>query len=91
MPTISIRAHGVSATRNQTLVNPETGEIVKLTALTPPERTNTKGWTPNVARRNEQRLQQIDFVPWMVEAVAPIHETSRHAALLLDSGVSGIG
>lgn len=61
MPTISIRAHGVSATRNQTLVNPETGEIMKLTALTPPERTNTKGWTPNVARRNEQRLQQIDF------------------------------
>lgn len=61
MPTISIRAHGVSATRNQTLVNPETGEIMKLMALTPPERTNTKGWTPNVARRNEQRLQQIDF------------------------------
>lgn len=61
MPTISIRAHGVSATRNQTLVNPETGEIMKLIALTPPERTNTKGWTPNVARRNEQRLQQIDF------------------------------
>lgn len=61
MPTISIRAHGVSATRNQTLVNPETGEIMKLTALTPPERTNMKGWTPNVAQRNEQRLQQIDF------------------------------
>lgn len=61
MPTISIRAHGVSATRNQTLVNPETGEIVKLTAFQPPERTATKGWTVNVARRNEQRLQQVDF------------------------------
>lgn len=61
MPTITIRAHGVSATRNQTVVNPETGEIVKLTAFQPPERTATKGWTVNVARRNEQRLQQIDF------------------------------
>lgn len=61
MPTISIRAHGVSATRNQTLVNPETGEIMKLAAFNQPERTATKGWTPNVARRNEQRLQQIDF------------------------------
>lgn len=61
MPTITIRAHGVSATRNQTVVNPETGEIVKLTAFQPPERTVTKGWTVNVARRNEQRLQQIDF------------------------------
>lgn len=61
MPTVSIRAHGTSATRNQTLVNPETGEIVKLTAFQPPERTATRGWTVNVARRNEQRLQQIDF------------------------------
>lgn len=61
MPTITIRAHGVCATRNQTVVNPETGEIVKLTAFQPPERTATKGWTVNVARRNEQRLQQIDF------------------------------
>ena len=61
MPTVSIRAHGVSATRNQTLVNPETGEIMKLTAFNQPERTATRGWTPNVARRNEQRLQQIDF------------------------------
>lgn len=61
MPTISIREHGVSAVRNQTVVNPETGEIVTLTAFQPPERTATKGWTPNVARRNEQRLQQIDF------------------------------
>ncbi|MFR9214263.1 MAG: hypothetical protein ACLVJ9_06845 [Bifidobacterium catenulatum] len=43
------------------MVNPETGEIVKLTAFQPPERTATKGWTVNVARRNEQRLQQIDF------------------------------
>ena len=61
MPTITIRAHGVCATRNQTVVNPETGEIVKLTAFQPPEHTATKGWTVNVARRNEQRLQQIDF------------------------------
>ena len=61
MPTISIREHGVSAVRNQTLVNPVTGEIVTLTAFQPPERTATKGWTPNVARRNEQRLQQVDF------------------------------
>lgn len=61
MPTISIREHGVSATRNQTVVNPETGEIVKLADFQPPEKTATKGWTPNVARRNEQRLQQIDF------------------------------
>lgn len=61
MPTISIRAHGVSASKFQQLVNPETGEIVKLTAFQPPERTATRGWTVNVARRNEQRLQQIDF------------------------------
>ncbi|KFI63795.1 rolling circle replication-associated protein [Bifidobacterium catenulatum] len=61
MPTISIRQHGVSASRNQTVVNPVTGEIVKLTAFNQPERTATRGWTPNVARRNEQRLQQIDF------------------------------
>lgn len=61
MPTVSIRAHGVSATRNQQLVNPDTGEIMKLTAFNQPERTATRGWTPNVARRNEQRLQQIDF------------------------------
>lgn len=61
MPTISIRTHGVSATRNQTVVNPDTGEIVKLAAFNQPERTATKGWTANVARRNEQRLQQIDF------------------------------
>lgn len=61
MPTISIREHGVSAVRNQTVVNPVTGEIVKLAAFQPPERTATKGWTVNVARRNEQRLQQVDF------------------------------
>ena len=61
MPTISIRQHGVSATRNQTVVNPVTGEIVKLADFQPPERTATKGWTVNVARRNEQRLQQVDF------------------------------
>lgn len=61
MPTIAIRAHGVSASKFQQLVNPETGEIVKLADLQPPERTDTRGWTVNVARRNEQRLQQIDF------------------------------
>lgn len=61
MPTITIRAHGISASRNQQLVNPETGEIMKLAAFNQPERTATRGWTPNVARRNEQRLQQIDF------------------------------
>lgn len=61
MPTIAIRAHGVSASKFQQLVNPETGEIVKLADLQPPERTATRGWTANVARRNEQRLQQIDF------------------------------
>lgn len=41
MPTISIRQHGVSASRNQTVVNPVTGEIVKLTAFNQPERTAT--------------------------------------------------
>ena len=61
MPTIAIRAHGVSASKFQQVVNPETGEIVKLTAFQPPERTATRGWTVNVARRNEQRLQQVDF------------------------------
>lgn len=61
MPTISIRAHGMSASKWQQLVNPETGEIMKLTSLKAPERSNTNGWTANVARRNEQRLQQIDF------------------------------
>lgn len=61
MPTIAIRAHGVSASKFQQLVNPETGEIVKLADIQPPERTATRGWTVNVARRNEQRLQQIDF------------------------------
>lgn len=61
MPTVSIREHGVSASRNQTVVNPVTGEIMKLTAFNQPERTATRGWTSNVARRNEQRLQQIDF------------------------------
>lgn len=61
MPTISVRAHGISASRYQQIVNPVTGEIVKLTVFQPPERTNTGGWTRNVARRNEQRLQQIDF------------------------------
>lgn len=85
MPTISIRAHGVSATRNQTLVNPETGEIVKLTAFQPPERTATKGWTSNVARRNEQRLQQIDFdavdgVPAFVTLTMPAQQMADVSA-----------
>ena len=61
MPTISIRQHGVSASKFQQIVNPDTGEIVKLTAFQPPEHTATRGWTVNVARRNEQRLQQVDF------------------------------
>lgn len=85
MPTISIRQHGVSATRNQTVVNPATGEIVKLTAFQPPERTATKGWTPNVARRNEQRLQQIDFdgidgVPTFVTLTMPSGQMSDVSA-----------
>ncbi len=85
MPTISIRVHGVSATRNQTLVNPETGEIVKLTAFQPPERTATKGWTSNVARRNEQRLQQIDFdavdgVPAFVTLTMPAQQMADVSA-----------
>lgn len=87
MPTITIRAHGVSATRNQTVVNPETGEIVKLTAFQPPERTATKGWTPNVARRNEQRLQQIDFdaidgVPAFVTLTMPSGQMSDVSAAM---------
>lgn len=85
MPTVSIRAHGTSATRNQTLVNPETGEIVKLTAFQPPERTATKGWTVNVARRNEQRLQQIDFdavdgVPAFVTLTMPAQQMADVSA-----------
>lgn len=87
MPTISIRAHGTSATRNQTVVNPATGEIVKLTAFQPPERTATKGWTPNVARRNEQRLQQIDFdaidgVPVFVTLTMPSGQMSDVSAAM---------
>lgn len=87
MPTISIRAHGTSATRNQTVVNPATGEIVKLTAFQPPERTATKGWTPNVARRNEQRLQQIDFdgidgVPAFVTLTMPSQQMSDVSAAM---------
>ncbi|WP_065457094.1 rolling circle replication-associated protein [Bifidobacterium breve] len=61
MPTISIRAHGMSASRWQQSVNPVTGEIMKPTSTQAPERSNTNGWTANVARRNEQTLQQIDF------------------------------
>lgn len=85
MPTVSIRAHGVSATRNQTVVNPVTGEIVKLADFQPPERTATKGWTVNVARRNEQRLQQIDFdavdgVPAFVTLTMPSGQMSDVSA-----------
>ena len=87
MPTVSIRAHGVSATRNQTLVNPETGEIVKLTAFLPPDRTATKGWTPIVARRNEQRLQQLDFdaidgVPAFVTLTMPSQQMGDVSAAM---------
>lgn len=90
MPTISIRAHGVSATRNQTLVNPETGEIMKLAAFNQPERTATKGWTPNVARRNEQRLQQIDFdavegVPAFVTLTMPSGQMEDVTAAMFHS------
>lgn len=90
MPTVSIRAHGTSATRNQTLVNPETGEIVKLTAFQPPERTATKGWTVNVARRNEQRLQQVDFdaiegVPAFVTLTMPAQQMADVSAAMFHS------
>ena len=87
MPTISIRAHGVSASKYQQLVNPETGEIVKLADFQPPERTATKGWTPNVARRNEQRLQQIDFdaiegVPAFVTLTMPSQQMADVSAAM---------
>lgn len=87
MPTISIRAHGVSVSRNQTLVNPVTGEIVKLEAFQPPERTATRGWTSNVARRNEQRLQQIDFehvdgVPAFVTLTMPSQQMAEVSAAM---------
>lgn len=87
MPTIAIRAHGVSAVRNQTVVNPVTGEIVKLAAFNQPERTATKGWTPNVARRNEQRLQQIDFdaidgVPAFVTLTMPAQQMGEVSAAM---------
>ena len=90
MPTVSIRVHGTSATRNQTLVNPETGEIVKLTAFQPPERTATKGWTVNVARRNEQRLQQVDFdviegVPAFVTLTMPAQQMADVSAAMFHS------
>ncbi len=85
MPTISIRQHGISASRNQQLVNPETGEIMKLAAFNQPERTATKGWTVNVARRNEQRLQQVDFdaiegVPAFVTLTMPSGQMSEVSA-----------
>lgn len=87
MPTISIRAHGVSASKFQQVVNTETGEIVKLAAFQPPERTATKGWTPNVARRNEQRLQQVDFdaidgVPAFVTLTMPSQQMSDVSAAM---------
>lgn len=85
MPTISIRAHGMSASKFQQIVNPETGEIVKLADFQPPERTATKGWTVNVARRNEQRLQQVDFdaiegVPAFVTLTMPSGQMSEVSA-----------
>lgn len=57
---ISIRAHGMSATyrtetRREPLVDLETGEIIA------PKRSTCQGWTPAVARRNEQTLQCINF------------------------------
>lgn len=87
MPTVSIRAHGMSASKYQQLVNPETGEIVKLTAFQPPERTATKGWTVNVARRNEQRLQQVDFdavdgVPAFVTLTMPSQQMGDVSAAM---------
>lgn len=87
MPTISIRAHGVSASKFQQVANPETGEIVKLAAFQPPERTATKGWTPNVARRNEQRLQQIDFdaidgIPAFVTLTMPAQQMGDVSAAM---------
>lgn len=87
MPTISIRAHGVSASKFQQIVNPETGEIVKLADLQPPERTATRGWTANVARRNEQRLQQVDFdavdgVPAFVTLTMPSGQMGEVSAAM---------
>lgn len=87
MPTIAIRAHGVSASKFQQIVNPETGEIVTLTAFQPPEKTATKGWTVNVARRNEQRLQQIDFdavdgVPAFVTLTMPSQQMGEVSAAM---------
>jgi hypothetical protein len=65
MPKICVRAHGVSASNgigsNRFVVNPVTGEVVKLTAPKAPERSETGGWSRAVARRNEQRLQSVDF------------------------------
>lgn len=90
MPTIAIRAHGVSASKFQQLVNPETGEIVKLADLQPPERTATRGWTVNVARRNEQRLQQIDFdaidgIPAFVTLTMPSQQMGDVTAAMFHS------
>lgn len=90
MPTISIRAHGVSASKYQQMVNPETGEIVTLTAFQPPERTATKGWTVNVARRNEQRLQQVDFdaiegFPAFVTLTMPAQQMADVSAAMFHS------
>ncbi len=90
MPTVSIRAHGMSASKYQQLVNPETGEIVKLTSFQPPERTATKGWTVNVTRRNEQRLQQVDFdavdgVPAFVTLTMPSQQMCDVTAAMFHS------
>lgn len=61
MPTIDIRLHGASASRYGTVVDPETGEVVKLSYVPPSHSGGNRGWTREVARRNEKRLQQIDF------------------------------
>lgn len=88
MPTVSIRMHGVSASRNSTLVDPCTGEIVQRQSKpSPPMRTATRGWTSNVARRNEQRLQQVDFdaiegVPAFVTLTMPSQQMGEVSASL---------
>lgn len=61
MPRIEIRLHGLSASRQETLIDPETGEVVKLSYTPPPRSGGNRGWTREVARRNEKRLQEIDF------------------------------
>ncbi len=61
MPTVEIRLHGASASHYSTVVDPETGEVVKLSYMPPSHSGGNRGWTREVARRNEKRLQEIDF------------------------------